>query len=112
MVKLSSAKLVVAVGGLALSLVTGIGVASADPDLSPLINTTCSYSQAVAALNAQSPAAAQAFSGSVMAQAWLSSFLASSPDQRQRMLQALQGSRTAQQYIGPAMQAANTCNNY
>ena len=112
MVKLSLAKLVVAVGGLALPLATGIGVAAAEPDLGPLINTTCSYSQAVAALNAQSPDAAQAFSRSVVAQAWLSSFLASSPDQRQRMLQALQGSRTAQQYIGAAMQAAGSCSNY
>ena len=112
MVKLSLAKLVVAIGGLALPLSMGIGVAAADPDLSPLINTTCSYSQAVAALNAQSPAAAQAFSKSLVAQAWLSSFLASSPDQRQRMLQALQGSRTAQQYVGAAMEAAGSCNNF
>jgi hemophore-related protein len=111
MVKLSLTKLAVAVGALALSLSLGIGVASAEPDLGPLINTTCSYSQAVAALNAQSPDAAQAFSRSLVAQAWLSSFLGSSPDQRQRMLQALQGGR-AQQYLGPALQAAGSCNNY
>jgi hemophore-related protein len=112
MVSLSSAKLVAAIGGLALTWATGIGVASAEPDLSPLINTTCSYPQAMAALNAQSPDAAAAFSASPLAQVWLRSFLASSGDQRQRMLQSLQGSRAAQQYVGVALQAANTCNNY
>jgi len=111
MVNLSSTKLFVAIGGLALSLITGIGVASADPDLSPLISTTCSYSQAIAALNAQSPDAAAAFSASPVAQVWLRSFLAAPADQRQRMLQLLQGGR-AQQYLGAALQAANTCNNY
>jgi hemophore-related protein len=111
MFKLSSTRLVVAVGGLAMSLATGIGVASAQPDLGPLINTTCSYPQALAALNAESPDAAQAFSASPVAQVWLRSFLASSPDQRQRMLQVLQGGR-AQQYLGAALQAAGTCNNY
>ena len=112
MVKLSATKLVVvSVGGLALWLATGIGVASAQPDLSPLVNTTCSYPQVIAALNAGSPGAAQTFNGSVLAQAWLRSFLASPPDQRQHMLQGLTGSR-AQQYLGPALQAAATCNNY
>ena len=111
MVNLSSTKLVVAIGGLALSWITGIGVASADPDLSPLISTTCTYSQAIAALNAQSPDAAAAFSASPVAQVWLRSFLAAPADQRQRMLQLLQGGR-AQQYLGAALQAANTCNNY
>lgn len=111
MVNLSSTKLVAAIGGLAFAWATGIGVASAEPDLGPLINTTCSYPQALAALNAQSPDAAQAFSASPVAQVWLRSFLASSPDQRQRMLGLLQGGR-AQQYLGAALQAANTCNNY
>jgi hypothetical protein len=55
MFNVSWTRLVIAVGGIALSLTTGAGVASADPDLGPLINTTCTYPQAVAALNAQSP---------------------------------------------------------
>ena len=43
-------------GALALSLSVGGAVASADPDLSPVINTTCTYSQVVSALNAEKPA--------------------------------------------------------
>ncbi|MGA8125027.1 MAG: hemophore-related protein, partial [Mycobacterium sp.] len=43
MATLSLTRLAVAVCGLALSLTAGAGVASADPDLGPAINTTCSY---------------------------------------------------------------------
>jgi hemophore-related protein len=111
MVNLSAARLVAAIGGLALSGVMGIGVASADPDLTPLINTNCTYAQAMAALNANSPDAAAQITGSPMIQLWLGSFLSAPPAQRQRMLQALQGTR-AQQYVGVALQAANTCNNF
>jgi hemophore-related protein len=111
MVNLSSTRLIAAIGGLMLSLTTGIGVASADPDLSPLINTNCTYAQAMAALNASSPDAAATVERSPLIQGWLGSFLAAPPDQRQRMLQALQGGR-AQQFLGVALQAANTCNNF
>src|SRR5882724_2403687 len=74
MVTLLATRLAVAVGGLALSLTAGAGVAFADP-LDPAINTTCSYPQAVAALNAQSPAAANQFNASPTAQAWMRTFL-------------------------------------
>ena len=57
MVTRSLSKLAAAAGGLALSVLAGAGIASADPDLGAAINTTCSYPQVVAALNAQSPAA-------------------------------------------------------
>jgi hemophore-related protein len=111
MVKLSSKRLVVAVGGLALALTAGAGVASADP-MDPLINTTCSYSQAVAALNAGSPDAAAAFNESSTAQSWLRNFLASPVDKRQRMAQSIQSLPSLQPYLGAATEAANTCNNY
>jgi hypothetical protein len=49
MVTRSLGKLAAAAGGLALSVLVGAGIASAD-DLSPAaINTTCSYPQVVAA---------------------------------------------------------------
>ena len=61
MIKLSLTRLAVAVGGLAVSLAAGAGVASATPDLGPAVNTTCSYPQLVSALNAQGPEAGAAF---------------------------------------------------
>jgi hemophore-related protein len=117
MVSLSLTRLAAAVAGLALSLTAGVGVASADPDLAPVINTTCSYSQVVSALNAQTPAAAAQLNGSPSAQAALRGFLDSSPNQRQQIVQELEGKYPQSlQYIplyaGFAAQVANTCNNY
>jgi hemophore-related protein len=110
MVKLS--KLSFAFSGLVLSLTAGVGVASAEPDVSPIINTTCSYSQVVAALNAQAPDLANQLSASPMAQSTLSRFLASPPDQRQQTVQQMQSTRWGQRYTGALMQVANTCDNY
>jgi hemophore-related protein len=116
MVILSLTRLAAAVAGLGLSLTAGAS-ASADPDLGPVINTTCNYSQVVSALNAQTPAAAAQLKGSPSAQAALRGFLASSPDQRQQIIQELEGKYPqTQQYIPLyavyAVQVANTCNNY
>jgi hemophore-related protein len=112
MLNLSWTKLVIAAGGVALSLTTGAAVASADPDLGPMINTTCSYPQAMAALNAQAPAAAQRLSASPVAQVWLRTFLASPVDQRQRMLQQVQSLPSLQQYAGVVQQVAGSCSSY
>ena len=112
MFTLSLARLAVAVGGLALSLTAGAGVASAGPDLGPVVNTTCNYSQVTAALDAQDPSAAAEFNDSPEAQSWLRSFLASPPGQRQQMLQEVQGMAGTEEYVGTVVQLANTCNNY
>jgi hemophore-related protein len=108
----SLTRLAAATGGLALSLTAAAGIASASPDLGAAINTTCTYPQAVSALNAQNPAAAADFNASPVAQSWLSSFLASPPDQRQQMADELQGSPQMQQYAETVSQVANTCDNY
>jgi hemophore-related protein len=116
MVRLSLTSMIAAVGGLTLSLTNGAGVASADPDLGPVINTTCSYSQVVSALNAQNPAAAAGLNASPSAQAALRGFLASTPDQREQIVQELESKPGSQQYVqqytGPVLQVANTCNNF
>ena len=112
MVKLSSATLVVVVGGLGLCSAAAIGVASADPDVSSLVNTTCSYPQVVSALNAQAPDLASQLNASPFAQSSLQRFLASPPDQRQQMISEVQGTRFGQRYEGALLQVAGTCNNY
>jgi hemophore-related protein len=112
MVTLSLTRLAAAIGGLAFSVTATAGIASADPDLNPIINTTCNYSQVVAALRAESPAAAAQFNSSPMAQSWLRSFLASPPAQRQQMAQQVEAMPSARPYLGVAVQAANSCNNY
>jgi hemophore-related protein len=112
MVTRSLTRLAAAAGGLALLLLAGAGIASADPDMGAAINTTCSYPQVVAALNAQSPAAAAKFNSSPMAQGWLRSFLASPPDQRAQMAQQAEGMPGAAQYVGLIGQLATSCNNF
>src|ERR1700733_5038803 len=116
MVRLSLSKLSAAAGILALLLTAEAGVASADPDLGPAINTTCNYSQVVSALNALSPVAAAQLNGSPTAQAALRGFLDWSPEQRRQIAQELESKPESQQYVqqfaGIVVQVANTCNNY
>jgi hemophore-related protein len=112
MSKRSLTGVAVAVAGLVLSLSIGAGVAFADPDLGPIVNTTCSYPQVMAALNAQDPAAAAQFNASPVAQSALRQFLASPPSRRMSMAQQAEGSPGAQQYFGLVQQVIATCNNY
>ena len=109
---LSSTKLVVGVGGLALSLTTAVGVVSAEPDASPIINTTCSYPQVVAALNAQSPELAYEVNTNPMVQSTLQNFLASPPPAREETVRQLQNTQWGQQYTSAMLQIANSCNGY
>ncbi len=112
MATLSLTRIAAAAGSLALSLSAGAGIAAADPDLGPIINTTCNYSQVSAALNAENPAAAAEFNASPVAQTWLRSFLSSPPDKRQRIANQIQAMPEAQQYMGTITQVAGSCNNY
>ena len=112
MTKLSLTRLGVAVGGLTLWLTAGAGVASADPDLGPAVNTTCTYDQFVGALNAQDPTIAAVFSSSPEMESGLRQFLALPPSRRQAMAQQMESSPEAQQYFGLIQQVFSTCNNY
>ena len=104
--------LAVAVGGLALSLTVGAGAASADPDLGPIVNTTCNYGQVMAALNAQDPAAAAQFNQSPVAQSYLHQFLNSPPSRRAAMAQQLASAPGAADQFGLVQQVAATCHNF
>lgn len=108
----SSTRTAVAAGGLALALTAGAGVASAVPDLAPIVNTTCSYTQVMSALNAQDPQAAADFNAAPEAQMMLQHFLAAPPEKRQRMAMKVQTMPEAEQYMGTIVGVANTCNNY
>jgi hemophore-related protein len=110
MVKRTPARLVVVVCTLALASTTGAGVASAEPDLSPFINTTCTYSQATAALNALSPDGGNEFSASPTTQTWLHAFVDSPVEQRRQLIQ--QQAPALAQYTAVLAAMANTCKNY
>ncbi|KLO29807.1 low molecular weight T-cell antigen [Mycolicibacter heraklionensis] len=76
------------------------------------MNTTCSYSQVVAAMNAQSPDAAAQFNATPMAQSFLQNFLAAPAPQREQMLEQAQAVPEAAQYINLVGPISKTCNKY
>lgn len=110
--KLASSSILPAVGAIILSLTAGAGIADADPALDAAINTTCTYPQVVAALNAQAPAAAQQVAATPQAQAWLRAFLAAPPSQRPAMAEQLQSVPAAAQFLSLVPQVVSTCSNY
>lgn len=112
MAKTSLRTLAVAVGGLTLSLTAGAGIASADPDLGPAVNTTCTYDQVMAAMNAQDPTVAAFFSAWPPMQAGLREFLAASPGQRTETAQRFASDPHGAPYVGVLQRTFDTCNNY
>jgi hemophore-related protein len=105
-------KVIAAAAGLALSLGLGSGLASATPDVSSVVNTTCSYDQVIAALSDHSPDGAAEFTGSPVAVGWLHQFLGAPAPQRQQMIQQIQSIPAAAPYTALVVQVANSCNNY
>lgn len=113
MLKLSRRNIAVMLGGLAVAFPLSAGVASAQPqpDLGPIINTTCTYGQVMAALSEQYPDLAAELAQQ-RADRIVMSFLASSIPERRATVAMLQNSPTVQAYFTPISDVANTCNNY
>jgi hemophore-related protein len=106
--------LAVTFGIVAVSMTSGPGTASAQPDITALVNTTCSYDQIMAALNTEAPDVARQLTAYPMAQARLQQFLALPVEQREQMAQsALATNPQLQQQNGEALvQVTSTCSNY
>jgi hemophore-related protein len=109
---LSRTKLVVCSAGLALSLSAGVGIASAQPDVSAIVNSTCTYPQVMAALNDQNPGVARVLNANPLSVAWLQGLVAAPPDQRAQMVQQVQDNPKLQPYIPLIFQVAGSCNRY
>ena len=109
---LSSTKVVVAAAGIALSIGLGTGIASAQPDVSPIINSTCTYPQVMAALAAQDSGLAQQLSQTPAATGWLQALIAAPPQQRKTMVAQAQAIPAVQQYTPVILAVAGTCNNF
>ncbi len=112
MIERSLTGLALRVGGLVLASTALAGVASAAPDYGPMINTTCSYDQAMRAVHAENPSAAQYLDQSPPNQQFLQQYLASSPDQRLDMLHAIEHTRGAQQALPIFEQMMTDCTRY
>ena len=109
---MSRKKLVVACAGAALALSTGVGIASAQPDVDAIVNSTCTYDQVTRALNDQNPDVANELNTSPLASGWLQGLIAAPPDERRGMIAQVQGFPSLQPYLPVISQTANTCQNY
>jgi hemophore-related protein len=99
-------------GGLAVALAAGSGIASAAPGDEAIVNSTCTYPQVIAALTAQDPGAANQVTASPVATGWIQSLVAAPPAKRQQMIDSVRGVPQIQQNVGLISQVANTCNNF
>lgn len=105
-------KAVIASCGAAAALMAGGGIASAAPDTEALVNSTCTYPQIMAAVNAQDPAAAAQINANPMAQGYLQSFVAAGPEQRRGFIAQAQAVPQLAAYYPLINNVASTCNNY
>ncbi|MCV7279227.1 hemophore-related protein [Mycolicibacterium flavescens] len=108
----TTTKLAVASGGLAVLLTAGAGVASAQPVDDVIVNSTCTYPQTIAALQAQDPKLAQQLQEVPAANGWLKSLIAASPDQRRAMVAQARSFPGVQPYIPVITAVASTCQNF
>src|ERR1700742_3469091 len=109
---LSKVILVVVSAGVAFALSTGAGTASAQPDTSAIVNSTCTDPQVMAALNDENPGVAAELNAPPAAVGWLQSLVAAPPAQRARMVQQVQALPALQPYMPVIFRVAGTCNNY
>jgi|EndMetStandDraft_3_1072993.scaffolds.fasta_scaffold03665_4 hemophore-related protein len=80
-------KVAAGIGVLTAVSLCGAGIAFADPGDGPLIETTCSYAQLMAALQVEAPDASARLAEHSDAQANLQAFVALPVDQRKQRLQ-------------------------
>lgn len=105
-------KALIASGGVAAALLGTAGMASAAPDTEAIVNTTCTYPQIIAAVNAQDPAVGQQITSDRQAVGVLQGFVAASPQQRRGLIAQAQMFPQLTQYTGLINNVAGTCNNF
>lgn len=105
-------RLAAAAGGLALSLSAGAGIASAQPDIGPMVDSPCTYDQAMAAVHAENPTAAKYLEQSPPNQKFLQVFLDSPRDKRVDLLHQIEGNPGAEQALPVFQQMLTSCVNY
>ncbi|BBX04082.1 hemophore-related protein [Mycolicibacterium moriokaense] len=112
MKKTTFTRLAVAASGLALSVTAGAGIAAAQPNIDAMVNSTCTYDQAIRAVNAENPMAAQYLAQSPPNQEFVRVFLSSSKDQRISLLNQIKNNPGIDQAIPVFTQMMTSCVNY
>ncbi|MGX9216125.1 hemophore-related protein [Mycobacteroides abscessus subsp. abscessus] len=110
--KLSLTKTIAAVGGITMALSAGAILASADPVTDEMVNSTCTYEQANAALHAENPMAAEYFDASPPNQQFMREFLSSPKDKRVSMINQVKGNQGIEYVIPVFQQMVRSCHKY
>ena len=87
-------------------------LASASPAVDAIANSTCTYPQVIAAVNAEAPETAAELNSSPLVNMWLQGLMAASPDERRAKIAEVSGYPQMQQYAPVINQVAYSCNNY
>ncbi|OBG81530.1 hypothetical protein A5733_01120 [Mycobacterium sp. NS-7484] len=110
--KLPYTKLAVTAAGVAMALSAGAGLASAEPDLGPMVDSTCTYDQAMKAVHTENPMAAQYLDQSPPNQQFLRVFLSSPRDERVNLLNKIKGNPGVDQALPVFTQMLTSCTKY
>ena len=103
-------RLIAVAGGLALSMIAGTGIASADPDITPLLNSTCTYDQVVEAMNQTEPELAATILNNPLAVGFLHNLINAGPEQRRSMYEQAEARYPVN--APKILTLASTCQNY
>jgi hemophore-related protein len=110
--KKSMTRLGVALGGLALSLTAGAGLAAAEPDVSSMVDSPCSFEQAMTAVHKENPMAAQYLDQSPPNVQFLRVFLSSPRDERISLLNQIKDNPGADVALPVFRQMLTSCTKY
>ena len=109
---LSLVKIAATAGGIGVLLSAGTGLAVADPNLGPLVDSPCTYDQAMSAVHAENPMAAQYLDQSPPNLQFLQVFLSSPRQERVNLLNQIKNNPGAEQALPVFGQMLTSCVNY
>ncbi|AWT51368.1 hemophore-related protein [Mycolicibacterium smegmatis] len=112
MMKKSMARVGVALAGLTLSLTAGTGLAGAEPDVSALVDSPCSFDQAMTAVRTENPLAAQYLDKYPANIEFIRVFLGSPRDERVNLLNQIKNNPGADVAFPVFRQMLTSCTKY
>jgi hemophore-related protein len=105
-------RMMVGAGTALVAVMASGAVATAQPDPSPIMYSTCNYGQVIAALNALDPGAAAQLQANPIGVGYLHQLIAAGPQQRKQMITQAYNTPGAAGYADLVLNVANTCNNF
>lgn len=105
-------KVTVGCSALLVAGFAGSGIAAAEPNVDAIVNSTCTYPQVVAALQATDPVVADKVLTNPMMTGYLQSLVAADPNGRRSMIATLQAYPELAPYANTINAVAASCNQF